>query len=129
MFKRVGAMNGSNILLDSNIVLYFLGGEETLMPLLEEKRLYISFITQLETLGYKSITEKESRMIKSFLNECIIIDINPLIKDITIKLRREYSLKLPDCIIQATALYLNIPLITADTDFKKVKELDLILFE
>ena len=114
-------MNGSNIL--------FLGGEETLMPLLEEKRLYISFITQLETLGYKSITEKESRMIKSFLNECIIIDINPLIKDITIKLRREYSLKLPDCIIQATALYLNIPLITADTDFKKVKELDLILFE
>ena len=129
MFKRVGAMNGSNILLDSNIVLYFLGGEEPLMPLLEEKRLYISFITQLETLGYKSITEKESRMIKSFLNECIIIDINPLIKDITIKLRREYSLKLPDCIIQATALYLNIPLITADTDFKKVKELDLILFE
>ena len=122
-------MNGSNILLDSNIVLYFLGGEETLMPLLEEKRLYISFITQLETLGYKSITEKESRMIKSFLNECIIIDINPLIKDITIKLRREYSLKLPDCIIQATALYLNIPLLTADTDFKKVKELDLILFE
>lgn len=44
-------MNGSNILLDSNIVLYLLNGEETLVPLLEDKRLYVSFVTQLETLG------------------------------------------------------------------------------
>lgn len=122
-------MNGNNILLDSNIVLYLLNGEQTLIPLLEEKQLYVSFITQLETLGYKGISEKESKKIKSFLNECIIIDVNPVIKDFTIKLRQEYSLKLPDSIIIATSLYLNAPLITADTDFKKVKELDLILFE
>ncbi len=38
-------MNGNNILLDSNIVLYFLNGEATLLPLLEEKQLYVSFIT------------------------------------------------------------------------------------
>jgi predicted nucleic acid-binding protein len=122
-------MNGNNILLDSNIVLFLLNGEQTLIPLLEEKQLYISFITQLETLGYKGISEKESRKIKSFLDECIIIDINPVIKDFTIKLRQEYSIKLPDCIIMATSLYLNAPIITADIDFKKVKELDLILFE
>lgn len=77
-------MNGSNILLDSNIVLYLLNGEQTLIPLLEEKQLYISFITQLETLGFKGISEKESQKIKSFLNECVIIDINPVIKDFTI---------------------------------------------
>jgi predicted nucleic acid-binding protein len=59
----------------------------------------------------------------------LIIDINPVIKDFTIKLRKEYSLKLPDSIIAATSLYINAPLITADTDFKKVQELDLILFE
>jgi predicted nucleic acid-binding protein len=122
-------MNGNNILLDSNIVLFLLNGEQTLIPLLEEKQLYISFITQLETLGYKGISEKDSRKIKSFLNECIIIDINPVIKDLTIKLRQEYSVKLPDCIIMATSLYLNAPVITADIDFKKVKELDLILFD
>ena len=122
-------MNGNNILLDSNIVLYLLNGEEILIPLLEEKQLYVSFITQLETLGYKGISESESRKIRSFLNECVIIDINPVIKDITIKLRQEYSLKLPDSIIIATSLYLNAPIITADTDFSKVKELDLILFE
>ena len=97
--------------------------------MLEEKQLFVSFITQLETLGYKGITEKESQKIKSFLNECVIIDINPVIKDFTIKLRQEYSLKLPDSIIIATSLYLNAPVLTADIDFKKIKELDLILFE
>jgi hypothetical protein len=44
-------MNGNNILLDTNIVLYLLGGEETLVPLLEDKNLFLSFITQLELFG------------------------------------------------------------------------------
>jgi predicted nucleic acid-binding protein len=30
-------MNGSNILLDTNIILYLLSGDESLIPLLEEK--------------------------------------------------------------------------------------------
>jgi predicted nucleic acid-binding protein len=51
------------------------------------------------------------------------------IKENTIKLRQSYSLKLPDCIIAATSLWLNMPLITADGDFKKVDSLDLIYFE
>lgn len=59
----------------------------------------------------------------------MIVDINPVIKDYTIKLRQKYAMKLPDSIIAATSLYLNTPLITADTDFKKVEELDLILFQ
>jgi predicted nucleic acid-binding protein len=122
-------MNGNNILLDSNIVLYFLSGEQALMPLLEDKQIYVSFITQLETLGYKGITEKEMKKIKSFLSECIIIDVNPVIKDFTIELRKKYSLKLPDSIIIATSLYLNAPLLSADSAFKKVRELDLILYE
>ena len=122
-------MSGNNILLDSNIVLYLLNGEETLIPLLEEKQLYVSFITQIETLGYKGISEEDVHNIKSFLSQCVIVDVNPVIKDYTIRLRQEYSLKLPDSIIAATSLYLNAPIITADTDFKKMEELDLILFQ
>jgi len=122
-------MNGNNLLLDTNIVLYLLNGEQTLIPLLEEKKLYISFITQLETLGYKEITVEEQEKINQFLSECIIIDINPVIKDYTIRLRQQYDLKLPDSIIIATSLYLNIPVITADSEFKKVEEIDLIYYE
>ena len=48
-------MNGNNLLLDTNIVLYLLNGEETLIPLLEEKNLFLSFITQLELLGNQNL--------------------------------------------------------------------------
>ncbi len=38
-------------------------------------------------------------------------------------------MKLPDCIVAASALYLDLPIITADKDFKKIKELNLMLYE
>jgi hypothetical protein len=122
-------MNGNNILSDSNIILYLLNGDQTLIPLLENRKIYISFITQLEILGYKGITIDDQEKIKQFLSECIVIDINPEIKEFTIKIRQEYGIGLPDCIIMATSLYLNIPLITADKEFKKVDELDLIYYD
>jgi len=121
-------MNGNNVLLDTNIILYLLSGEDTLVPLLEDKKLYISFITQLEILGFKGITTKEQNKIQQFLSECIVIDINPVIKNFAIDLRRRYNLKLPDSIVIATALYLNTPIISADKDYRKVKEIDLIYF-
>ena len=97
--------------------------------MLEDKQLYVSFISQIKTLGYKGITAEEEQNIKSFFNLCVIIDINPIIKEYAIKLRKDYALKLPDSIIAATSLYLNAPLITADLDFKKITDIDLILFQ
>jgi hypothetical protein len=122
-------MNGSSVLLDTNIVLYFLNGEETLIPILEQKNLYLSFITQLELLGSKNIDPSDLIKIKSFIKECTVIDITPGIKETAILVRKNYSLKLPDSIIVATSLWLNMPLITADKDFKKVDIADLIFFK
>ena len=68
-------MNGNNLLLDTNIVLYLLSGEETLIPLLEEKNLYLSFITQLELLSAKYLKPEDISKIKQFISECTIIDI------------------------------------------------------
>lgn len=122
-------MNGNNILLDTNIVLYLLNGEETLIPLLEEKNLFISFITQLELLGNRYLNSDDIQKIKQFIDECTVIDITPGIKDYTINLRKRFSIKLPDCIIMATSLWLNMPLITADQDFKRIDIADLIFFK
>jgi predicted nucleic acid-binding protein len=66
-------MNGNSILLDTNIVLYFLNGEETLIPILEHKNLFLSFITQLELLGNRNIESNDIQTIKSFISECKII--------------------------------------------------------
>ena len=122
-------MNGNNILLDTNIVLYLLNGEETLIPLLEEKNLFLSFISQLELLGARYLNPEDIIKIKEFISECTIIDITEGIKEFAIDLRKNYSIKLPDCIILATSLWLNIPLITADQDFKKIETADLIYFK
>jgi predicted nucleic acid-binding protein len=122
-------MNGNSVLLDTNIVLYFLNGEETLIPILEQKNLFLSFITQLELLGSKNIEPGDVANIKSFIEECTVIDITPGIKETAILVRKNYSLKLPDSIILATSLWLNMPLVTADKDFKKVEIADLIFFE
>jgi predicted nucleic acid-binding protein len=51
-----------------------------------------------------------------------------MFKNFVIDLRRRYHIKLPDSIIMATSLYLNIPIITADKDYSKVEEIDLIYF-
>lgn len=122
-------MNGNNILLDTNIVLYLLNGEETLIPLLEEKNLFLSFITQLELLGNRNLNSDDFLKIKQFISECTVIDITSGIKEYAISLRQKYAIKLPDCIIMATSLWLNMPLITADHDFKKIDIADLIYFK
>ena len=114
-------MNGNSILLDTNIVLYLLNGDKTLIPLLENKQLIVSFITELELLCYKGIKDKDHLIIKEFLSNCIIIDINNLIKENTIDLRRKYSLKLPDCIIIATSLFLIYQLLVLMKNFLKRK--------
>ncbi len=122
-------MNGNSVLLDTNVILYFLNGEETLIPILEQKNLFLSFITQLELLGNKNIESKDIQTIKNFISECKVIDITDGIKNYTIQLRQNYSLKLPDSIIMATSLWLKIPLITADKDFKRIENADLIFFK
>lgn len=123
-------MNGNSLLLDSNIVLYLLNGEETLIPLLEGKSLYLSFITQLELLSFPEISQEEINKIERFIQECIIIEISSTIKEYTINFRKKFRLSLPDSIIAATSLYINVPLVTADSDFKKLtNEVDLVLYQ
>ncbi|MCP1381822.1 PIN domain-containing protein [Runella salmonicolor] len=63
------------------------------------------------------------------MDESALIDINTGIKEITKQIRRNYRLKLPDAIVAATAIFLGIPLISADNQFKQVKELTFILYQ
>jgi hypothetical protein len=122
-------MNGNKLFLDTNIILYLLNGDQTLAELLNQKQFYISVITELELLAYKGITEEEQEVIENFVDQCKVITINSAIKKETIRVRKTYNTKLPDSIIIATALYLDLPLITSDVEFKKVEELTLIQYE
>jgi predicted nucleic acid-binding protein len=122
-------MNGDRILIDTNTAIYLLDGDTTLAGLLDQKSVYLSFITQLELLGYSGITPETEKMIFDLIESCVVIDINSSIKFEVIRLRRKYSIKLPDSIVAATALYFDLPLLTADKNFVKVAELNLMLYE
>ena len=121
-------MSGDNFILDTNTILYLLNGDKTLSELLYQKKLYISFITEIELLGYHKLTAKDKNQIKQFIDDCIVIDMNNDIKKTAIQIRNKYNTKLGDCLIAATAVYANFPIITADKGFSNIKELNLILY-
>jgi predicted nucleic acid-binding protein len=63
------------------------------------------------------------------LDDCFIAELTPHVKQLVKKLMQKYAIKLPDAIIAATALYLDLPLLTADKEFSKITGIKLILLE
>jgi predicted nucleic acid-binding protein len=122
-------MNGNRLLLDTNTVLFVLGGDETLATFLNGKTLYLSVISELELLSYKNIDKKELTSISNFLAELSIENISEEVKKNTIYLRKNSNLKLPDSIIAATSMTLNIPLVTSDKKICNVSEINTIFYE
>ena len=119
-------MNGNSIVLDTNIILYLLNGDDYLADFLNHKELYVSIISEIELLGYTQITEQEKVIIKEFLTECIIINISEKIKEKCIQLKQKYKIKTPDALVTSTALFLNLPLISADKGFSKIENLNFL---
>jgi predicted nucleic acid-binding protein len=77
----------------------------------------VSFISYIEYLGYKDATKSS----EEFITLANVIEINKLIIDATIAIRKAHKIKLPDAIIAATALVYNLTLITRNTsDFKNI---------
>ena len=122
-------MNGNNIFIDTNIALYLLSGDSTIEDILNQKTVFISFVTELELLSYKKLTLQDILKIDLFLADVTIIDLNAEIKKITIELRKTYSLKLPDAIIAASSYHLNCPFLTADKKLSNISELDILLYQ
>jgi len=117
-------MNGNRLFIDTNILIYILNGNDNLVNLLEGYQLYISFITEIELLCFYN-TNFEREIINKFLNLFTIVNINEEIKSNTIKLK----IKIPDAIIASSAEFLQIPLITADKGFSKLKNIEVIIFD
>jgi predicted nucleic acid-binding protein len=117
-------MNGIEVLrylLDTNICLYLLKGR--LSNPLPNGQYFVSVITELELLSYSGLTASEEESIYEFLKQVSIVEIKEEIKQMTINLRRNNRLKLPDALISATAQYLNATLITNDTALLNLVEI------
>lgn len=89
----------------------------------------MSFISQLELLGFRGITHRQQHEISRFISDCIVIDINDEIKREVIELRKSSKLKLPDAIVLATARFLSLPLLTADFDFGYISSPEILIYK
>ena len=78
----------------------------------------------MELLSKKELTTDQESDIRQLLDNCIKYGHTQAITEIAISIRRKYGLKLPDAIIAATAVYVNIPLLTADKQFSSIDEID-----
>jgi len=117
-------MNGK-ILLDTNAVIYALNDGLTL-PSADYS---ISIITEMELFSYSKLTDFEKDNIKRLLSHFEIFNISDEIKNITIEIRKNYGIKLPDSIICATALVCGATLISNDKQLSKIDELDVLSLE
>jgi predicted nucleic acid-binding protein len=118
-------MNGVDFLVDTNVLIYALEGHPAVSGIVKCS-IALSVISEIELLGKKGIEPKEILVIRSLLKDCIILNLTDEIKDIAITLKQKYSIKIPDSIVAATSVYLGLPLVTADADFKKIKDIELV---
>ena len=104
-------MSGKEILVDTNIILYLLDGSDDIEKILQGKDVYLSFMTELELIGYKGNTQKQEEQIAELLRDCSIISMNNLIKEKYVEIRKKHSIKLADAVIAATAIAFDMPII------------------
>ena len=116
-------------ILDTNIVIYLCNGTLTekakdFLKVEVDKGIYISVISEIETLGYHLFTENQSMINENFINSSIIIELTRDVVEKTIEIRKNRKIKLADAIIAATALVHDMTLISRnDTDFKRITDL------
>lgn len=122
-------MSGNKIVVDTNIVIYFLLGHKEVDQYFYKFTPIFSFISELELLSGKDFYPSELEGIKDFLSKQMIWGYLPVMRDLVIEIRQKKKLKLPDAIIAATALYLDIPLVTTDKSFKNIDGLTVLYNE
>lgn len=115
-------------LVDSNIIIYSCIPEHKFITdFILEHLPSTSIISKIEVLGYRNLSTKDIIKVNDIFNILNVIAISDDIAAKAIELRKNYTLKLADAIIAATALVQNFTLVTRNTkDFKKIKNLKLL---
>ena len=123
-------MNGDRIVVDTNIALYLLAGNEEVIEILTGKELLLSVITRMELLSYPGLLRSQLPAIETFLESWPVESLTDSIEREAVRIRKQYKLKLPDSIIAATAVHLEAQLISADKDMQRlVPEIEVIRYE
>jgi predicted nucleic acid-binding protein len=124
---------GIKYLWDTNTAIYYLqqqfppNAEKFIDDLLKEEQPVISAITEIELLCWKSATEKDGEVLRNFITDALVIELEQAIKHKTADIRRAYRIKLPDAMIAATALVYDLTLLSRNiSDFVNIDGIKLL---
>lgn len=109
-------------LVDSNILIYHLNGEEIATNFLFSSKsdCYLSWITYIEVLSFSFSAENEKNVI-ALLDDFNILGIDGDIARQAVKNRKIKKIKIADNIIASTAQVHNLTLVTRNiSDFKSI---------
>lgn len=97
-------------------------------PVVVGATLAISFITEVELLGWHGMTPASESSILALIATMDVVPYDDAIRTESIRLRRAYRLKTPDAIIAATALCTASTLVTNDKRLLAINELATVRF-
>ena len=118
---------------DTNTAIYYLqqqfppGAEKFMDDLLKDEQPVISAITEIELLCWKTATDKDLDVLRNFISDSLVIELEQPIKLKTADIRKARRIKLPDAIIAATALVYDLTLLSRNTtDFSSINGLKIV---
>lgn len=127
--KKVKGEIRMKYLMDSNVIIDYVNHKlpATEVAFIEKLPVVISVVTRVELIGRYNATKQQVQLMKAFLDNATIFDLNENIILETISIRQKCRIKLPDAIIAATAIINKHTLITHDiNDYKGIKQLKII---
>lgn len=121
------------ILLDTNVLILALAGKEPyaafLKKTIEEKTLLLSAIVVAEFLS--GATEEEEKLFSALTGEFPVVSVDLPVSQLAAFYRKKYrstgrKLKLPDCLIAATAKAYRATLITLDKSDYPQEDIEIV---
>ncbi len=118
-------------LLDTNILIYHFADTIPKKEVNKIEEIFrtsfnISILTKIEFLGWEKHTEEGFEKAQEFISFANVFSLTDEIVDLTVDIRRQSKIKLPDAVIAATSLNNNLILVTRnDNDFKDIKGLEI----
>jgi len=122
-------MNGTKLLLDTDIVVNLFEGDANLGSLLQNVEAYVSFASEIELLGSKYANPEDQNWVDMFLEECFVIGIDSGVRELASYVQWHYNVNLSEAIVAATSMSLGIPLLSTNANFEKIDEIVFVRYE
>ena len=105
-------MNGNRFLLDTNVIISLLQGNDAILQILRETEwVGISVISKLEYLSLPDLPKRDESLFAEFLRRVCVVSLyeeqTDLIEEI-IHIRKRYRLKLRDAVITVKKIWYGV---------------------